>query len=113
MAALEIAAIDQQPANTSGAHVAELDLLDGGGHGPLKRGRGGQAIALSERAGKKPQTLAGGRICQNISEREAIFAETFAETIYPQSPDFALFTLLRSPRSKAGKCEKCLFSQGF
>jgi hypothetical protein len=30
MAALEIAAIDQQPANTSGAHVAELDLLDGG-----------------------------------------------------------------------------------
>jgi hypothetical protein len=77
------------------------------------RGRGGQAIALSERAGKELRTLAGGRICQNISEREAIFAELLRKLFTHNHPILPILTLFRSPRSKAGKCEKCLFSQGF
>ncbi len=36
MAAAVIAAIDQQPANAGGAHLAEGDLLAGVGHGAIE-----------------------------------------------------------------------------
>ena len=48
MAASVIGAIDQQPANASGAHLGEGDSL--GGHAPLKRGSGRRAPAA--RAGE-------------------------------------------------------------
>jgi hypothetical protein len=110
MAALENVAIDQQPANTSGAHVAERDLLDGGGHGPLKRGRGGQAIALPERAGKELRILACGRPDLPKHKRTR---GNFAETFYPQSPDFALFDPVSFAAIKGGKMREMLISQGF
>ena len=50
-----VRAIDQEPANASGAHLSEGDLLlaGEGGHAPLKRGRTLETIVLSRLTGNE------------------------------------------------------------
>jgi len=86
-----VGAIDHHVTGAHVAHFSEGDLSGGGGHDAIEAGAG--------QAGNPSWNSP----CQNISEREPGFADTF----YPQSP--AIFDPVSFAGIKRPEMRKCLF----